>query len=230
MRKFLILLLVLALLIPWAVAAEYDGMTIIHRAWYEDGTEHVIAASSSGEPYYYVNGVLTKGAGLLFIDGFYYYVRTDGNLAYNRNYWTATNNGLLPVDGYDFDSNGRMVNPPYLPDGWETVWFDSDPTIIPPSDPTEPTDDPNYPDALPTIPPDAPISPGVNFVPSILSICYRIISVPASWLFSLMFGSGMLGIYQASFLLFMLYRFLLSPILGHSGSDTSKRTRDKKED
>lgn len=236
MRKFLIFLLVLALLIPCAAAAEYDGMRILYRAWYVDGTEYTFALNTAGVPYYYVDGVLIKAAGLVFVDGFFYYVRSNGNICFDQTYWVeaSAGNGYISTgQNLTFDANGRCTNPPALPTGWESEWFDSDPTLspptVPPTDPSEPSEDPMDPDAIPTIPPDAPISPGINYVPSILSICYKIISVPASWLFSIIYGSGMIGIFQASFLIVMVIRFLLVPVLGHSGSDASKRSRDKED-
>ena len=61
--------------------------------------------------YYYVDGVLTY-AGLIQIDGDYYYVRGTGEVVFNRSYWITKTNGLLPEGSYTFDKDGKMVDPP----------------------------------------------------------------------------------------------------------------------
>lgn len=229
MKKVLIFLILLSLVIPCAAAADYDGMTVLHRAWYVDGTEYVIAANASGEPYYYVDGVLAKGAGLVFVDGYYYYVRTNGNCPYDRGYSIATSNDLLPVAYYYFDSYGRMIDPPLMPDGWEEVWFDYDPTLVEPTDPTDPTEpseDPNDPDALPSVPPPNPPVPPDNSL-SIINFVTQAFLVPGTWFMNILTGSGMVGLFLALFMIFQLIRILMAPIIGHAGSDTAKRSRDK---
>ena len=72
-----------------------------------------ICADENGTLYYYVDGVKTYG-GLLYIDGYYYYARTSGQIVVDRTYWITKTNDLLPVDGYTFDSQGRMINPPVV--------------------------------------------------------------------------------------------------------------------
>lgn len=234
MRKLIISLVLIALILPAASAAEYDGMTILHQAWYIDGTEHVIAADSSGQPWYYVDGVLCEGAGLVFVNGYYYYVRTQGNLAYDREYSITTSNDLLPVARYTFDTDGRMIDPPSMPEGWESEWFDSWP---PPTEPTETVppvtnpSDPDDPDALPTTPPiigDLEPIP-ITWVPAVVSFLFNMISAPASWFLYVIEGSGMTGIFLAAFMVFMVVKTLLSPVLGSAGSDTAKRSRNKEE-
>ena len=59
-----------------------------------------------------MDGVLT-GAGLIQIDGDYYYVRTStGEVIHGKSYWVTATNGLLPVGQYAFDENGKMIDPP----------------------------------------------------------------------------------------------------------------------
>ena len=65
----------------------------------------------NGSLYYYVDGKLTY-AGLIKIDGGYYYVRGTGEAVHGRSYWITKTNGLLPQGSYTFDENGKMVNPP----------------------------------------------------------------------------------------------------------------------
>ena len=65
--------------------------------------------SENGSLYYYVDGVLT-GAGLIQVDGDYYYVRTSNcEVVHGRSYWVTDTNGLLPAGLYSFDENGKMV-------------------------------------------------------------------------------------------------------------------------
>lgn len=72
--------------------------------------------AENGSLYYYVDGLLT-GAGLIQIDGSYYYVRTsNGEVVHDRTYWVTATNDLLPAGQYQFDSEGKMVNPPETPD------------------------------------------------------------------------------------------------------------------
>ena len=70
--------------------------------------------AENGSLYYYVDGKLT-GAGLIQIDGNYYYVKTsNGEVVHGRDYWITTNNGLLPVDKYTFAEDGKLINPPVV--------------------------------------------------------------------------------------------------------------------
>ena len=82
--------------------------------------------SENGSLYYYVDGVLT-GAGLVQVDGDYYYVRTSNcEVVHGRSYWVTDTNGLLPAGLYAFDENGKMIDSPIVkPDP------DPDPTPTP---------------------------------------------------------------------------------------------------
>lgn len=63
----------------------------------------------NGSLYYYADGVLT-GAGLIQIDGDYYYVRTsNGEVVHGRTYWITVTNDLLPSKQYTFADDGRML-------------------------------------------------------------------------------------------------------------------------
>ena len=64
--------------------------------------------SEDGSLYYYVDGTRTY-AGLIEIDGYYYYAKTNGELVHNRNYWVTKTNGLMNEGAYAFDEQGRMV-------------------------------------------------------------------------------------------------------------------------
>ena len=60
-----------------------------------------------GTLYYYVNGVRTA-AGMIELNGNYYYVRTSGQLAIGY-YYCNTTNGLMPAGFYTFDVDGSMI-------------------------------------------------------------------------------------------------------------------------
>ena len=62
----------------------------------------------NGERYYYVNGVKTY-AGVVEVDGDYYYVNSSCMLVRNRKYWITKTNGLLPEKSYEFDADGKMT-------------------------------------------------------------------------------------------------------------------------
>ena len=62
----------------------------------------------NGSLYYYVDNVRTY-AGLIEIDGDYYYVRYGGELAHGTDYWVTKNNGLLPSARYNFADDGKLI-------------------------------------------------------------------------------------------------------------------------
>ena len=66
--------------------------------------------AEDGSLYYYSNGARTY-AGLIKIDGDYYYVRTPGEVVHGRHYWITKTNGLMGERSYEFDADGKMVNP-----------------------------------------------------------------------------------------------------------------------
>ncbi len=64
--------------------------------------------------YYYVDGVKTA-AGLLFIDGNYYYAEAGGKLKANGSYWISRNlYGMLTEGTYLFDAEGKIVMDPCI--------------------------------------------------------------------------------------------------------------------
>ncbi len=60
-----------------------------------------------GKLYYYVNNKKTY-AGLIEIDGSYYYVRSTGQVATGK-YWVTKTNGLVESGSYEFDDDGKMI-------------------------------------------------------------------------------------------------------------------------
>ena len=81
--------------------------------------------AENGGLYYYVDGVLT-GAGLIQLDGNYYYVKSSNcEVVHGRSYWVTATNGLLPAGLYSFADDGKMIDPPVVvPDP------DPDPTPV----------------------------------------------------------------------------------------------------
>ena len=70
--------------------------------------------AENGSLYYYVDGVLT-GAGLIRLNGDYYYVKTSNcEVVHGRSYWVTDTNDLLPAGPYTFDTDGKMINPPVV--------------------------------------------------------------------------------------------------------------------
>ena len=60
--------------------------------------------------YYYKNGVKTY-AGLIEIDGAYYYVNSSCKVMHGCTYWISKTNGLMDEKSYTFDADGKMVMP-----------------------------------------------------------------------------------------------------------------------
>ena len=61
-----------------------------------------------GSLYFYRNGERTY-AGLIQIDGYYYYVRSTCEVVHDRSYYVYWTHGLMPEGYYKFDSAGRMI-------------------------------------------------------------------------------------------------------------------------
>ena len=61
-----------------------------------------------GSLYYYKDGVRNY-AGLIIIDGDYYYVRTGGEVVHGKRYTASKANGLLPIKQYQFADDGKLI-------------------------------------------------------------------------------------------------------------------------
>ena len=62
----------------------------------------------NGELVYYVNGEKTH-AGLIEIDGYYYYIKSDCTAVRDRDYFVSNTNNLMPRGTYHFNADGTMV-------------------------------------------------------------------------------------------------------------------------
>lgn len=64
--------------------------------------------------YYIKDGVMVPHAGLVEVDGYYYYINSSNTAVKNRTYWVTVDNGLVKNKKYNFDEQGRMVDPPTI--------------------------------------------------------------------------------------------------------------------
>ena len=80
----------------------------------EDPTKNGIVAED-GTLYYYVDGVKVY-AGLIKIDGDYYYVNSSCKVVTTSHYWVNRTNGLMAAGFYDFGTDGKMIDPPVVKD------------------------------------------------------------------------------------------------------------------
>ena len=72
-----------------------------------DRTKDGIVAEN-GSLYYYKDGQITY-AGLIEIDGDYYYVRSSGEVVHGQTYWISWTHGLMEAGYYTFDESGKMI-------------------------------------------------------------------------------------------------------------------------
>ena len=81
-----------------------------------------------GDTYYVEKGIRQPEAGIVYIDGYYYYFAANAKAVKNCTYWPSKCNGLVPENrSYNFDEYGRMTNPPAV-----------DPPVVEPEEPEEP--------------------------------------------------------------------------------------------
>lgn len=83
----------------------FDDRGVIEH--HEDTTLNGIV-EQDGEKYYFIDGVKAY-MGLIEIDGEYYYVRSNGKLAVDCDYWISKTNGLLEERSYQFDAEGKLI-------------------------------------------------------------------------------------------------------------------------
>ena len=107
--------------------AKSDGALIVNRTYYcermsdsglpagtygfdADGKLKNGIVAENDSLYYYKDGVRYY-AGLIEIDGSYYYVRTSGEVVHGRSHWITKTNGLMSERSYQFAEDGRMIDP-----------------------------------------------------------------------------------------------------------------------
>ena len=86
---------------------DSDGKMILPE---EPDPEKTGFYDEDGKTYYYVAGVKTY-AGLILVDGDYYYVKSDCSVVKDCSYFVWTTNDLMDRDWYDFDADGKMIIP-----------------------------------------------------------------------------------------------------------------------
>ncbi len=62
----------------------------------------------NGLYYYYINDQIQYAAGLVCMNGDYYYIRSGGFIAIGE-YYVSNTNGLLPEGVYTFGEDGKMI-------------------------------------------------------------------------------------------------------------------------
>jgi len=75
-------------------------------------------AEENGTLYYYAEGKRSGGAGLIEIDGAYYYIDGAAQAVCNQTVWVSKTNGLWPAGNYTFGADGKMVIRDGIVDGY----------------------------------------------------------------------------------------------------------------
>ncbi len=89
----------------------WQGNGILPEANYEFGADGKMLdgfVEKDGVKCYYIKGKPAK-AGLHYVDGYYYFVRVEGQLVVNQTYYVWETNGLSVEMNYTFDENGRII-------------------------------------------------------------------------------------------------------------------------
>lgn len=131
----------------FAWVRSIDGKTTEYYLFGEDGKLRTDVSGLyhvGNDTYYMQDGMRIQEAGLVLVDGYYYYFASNGKAVKNRNYWPTKTNGLLPIGSYHFDEQGRMTNPPAV-----------NPPVVEPDVPETP-ETPDVPDT-----PDVPAKEGL---------------------------------------------------------------------
>ena len=70
----------------------------------------------NGSLWYYVDDVRTH-AGLILVDGYYYYIKSNGQAVTNSSYFVSNTNNLMARATHTFDADGHMTDVPVVKDG-----------------------------------------------------------------------------------------------------------------
>ena len=85
---------------------DEDGKMVIPELTVKNGL-----IWEDGKLWYYENNVRTH-AGLICVDGYYYYIKSNGQAVTNSNYFVSNTNDLMPRATHHFDENGHMTDVP----------------------------------------------------------------------------------------------------------------------
>ena len=89
----------------------WEGNGLLPEGNYEFGPDGKMLdgfVEKDGVKCYYIMGKPAK-AGLHYVDGYYYFVRVEGQLIVNQTYYVWETNGLSVEMNHTFDENGRIV-------------------------------------------------------------------------------------------------------------------------
>jgi len=87
---------------------------LMERGFYYFDENGILVEEKNGiiDGYYYVDGKIAYGAGLILIDGDYYYVRSNGRVAVGDYWITNVNDTGVIVGKYNFADDGKMTTDP----------------------------------------------------------------------------------------------------------------------
>ncbi|MBP3372443.1 MAG: hypothetical protein J6L88_07950, partial [Clostridia bacterium] len=102
----------------WATNCE---LPVGNYEFDEEGRMLQGIVSKSDGNYYYVNGKIAAGSGLMKIDGYYYFVASNGKCATGTYYAWATSCDL-PCSTYEFGADGKMLHGMHKVNG-EIGWY-----------------------------------------------------------------------------------------------------------
>jgi len=103
--------------------ANYTGTGIAAGARVSFNEQGLMTAGKNGivaennTLYYYKSNIIIYNAGVIEIDGNYYYVRSNGEVVNGKSYWiTNVGESGVVAKQYTFDANGVMLNPEFVKD------------------------------------------------------------------------------------------------------------------
>jgi len=107
--------------------ARYGGKVVANESFWIENTKDMLPAgmyrfdesgkiimttelvNEDGTLYYYEDGRRINHAGMLLIDGSYYYIGNGGAAVTNQSYWASKTNGLLEEGMYRFAADGKII-------------------------------------------------------------------------------------------------------------------------
>ena len=115
----------------WSPAVEEVTGDVTYTAQYDYTGIYWTEEAGEKVAYYYVNGAVKKNAGVIEIDGYLYFVRYSGKVAFscNQTIKAENTNGLLEEGTYYCYSNGIIATPDVRLNG-EIRWTEEDGKVV----------------------------------------------------------------------------------------------------